>query len=106
MNAIIELAEIHRTVLESDPDADKDSDSYHAAVVLLAALKVGQRPKVLAEFTRYPIDQIKEFSANLRANNVWNRGRTYHSGWDNEEDGGIAFWLDVSVALGFIERSA
>ena len=97
----VEADDVHWLVSEWK----SDDEGYHAAVVLLAALEVGQRPKSLSEFTGYDESEIKKFSANLRASNVWNRGRTYHSGWDDEKNGGIAFWMDTAIAQGLVERA-
>jgi len=98
------LTEIHKAVKELDESLSGEDAAYRVGVILLAATEVGQSPKALSEFTGYPRDEIKGYSKHLRENNIWNRGRTYHAGWDDEETGGIAFWLDVNVALGYVER--
>jgi hypothetical protein len=36
---------------------------------------------------------------------VWEKGRVCGD-WDDEKTGSIAFWLDVTVALGWVERVA
>lgn len=100
------LREIHKTLAKSAPNVEKDDEAFRAGVVLLSALDVGQRPRALSEFTGYTVEEIQRYSANLRANNVWNRGRVYHSGWDDEESGGMAFWMDVAIALGYLERAS
>jgi hypothetical protein len=91
-------------VKRMDPVLTETDEAFTAAVVLLSSIAVGPNIKRLAKFTQYPRKVIKPFSENLRRNGVWVGGRIYADDWGDEETGGVAFWMDVSVALGFIER--
>ena len=54
----------------------------------------GVSPRVVAEYAR-----------NLRASGVWTPDGKTAGQWDDEESGLLAFWLDVWVGQGLLERS-
>ena len=96
------LQEIQHEVRRMDPKVS--GESFKAAVVLLAALVVGPSAPQVSAFTGYPIGLCREFSARLRESGVWKDGKT-HCEWFDDKCGGTAFWLDVAVAQGFVERA-
>lgn len=76
-----------------------DAPTFQAAVLLLAALRVGQNTAKLSRFTRYSQSFVAKCARRLCDNGVWNNGETVRSwsgGWVSEP----AFWNDVSVAEG------
>jgi hypothetical protein len=71
-------------------------------VLLLAAVDgVGQDVDDLAAFTGYDRDWIVEVAERLERSGIWRDGVTYGD-WADDETGGIAFWMDVSVAQGLL----
>lgn len=87
-----------------DKNLKAGTKQYNASLVLLSSAFIGTNEKEIAAFTKVPMEQIKEFAKNLRAQKVWHKGKLYHSGWDDEKNGGIAFAMDSCVALGWLER--
>lgn len=99
------IAKIQKEVRNMDPQLSGTDPAFHAAVVMMSALEIGQDVRKLARFTHVPLPTIREIAARLRAQGLWKNGTTYHSGWDDPESGGVAFWLDVSIALGYLQRT-
>jgi hypothetical protein len=94
-----EVARMDKNLKRSDP-------AFKSAVLLLASTQVGARVKALQDFTAYPRAFIEARAHNLLKSNVWTKdGCVRHSGWFDKRDGGVAFWLDVAVAEGFIART-
>lgn len=100
------IEEIRATVRESDPNLDETDEAFDAAVLLLSLFEVKRwDARSLAKFTGVDVERVKFFLDNLKASRVIRGHTLHHSGWDDEEAGGIAFWLDVSVATGMVARS-
>ena len=100
----VTLAQIKREVRKMDRNVERDSEPFRAAVCLLAAIQVGASTKAIARFTRYPEPMVEKFSRNLRQSGVWKDDKTICE-WFEPNGGGIAFWMDVAVAQGFMERT-
>ncbi len=97
------VKEVHRL----DPKLSKEDDAFKCAVVLLtAALATGPNVNKVSQFCGYPRTLVRRFASNLRASQVWGHKYICSSDWNDKKSGGIAFWLDVSIGLGFIERRA
>ena len=86
-----------------DPALSPDDPAYHAAMVLLASLTVGPNVRNVAAFTGYPLREVAAFGQRLRNSAVW-VGHKIACEWFEEDRGVLAFWCDVNVALGFMER--
>jgi hypothetical protein len=81
------------------------SEPYDAALVLLAGLVVGANQERIHAFTGVDKRRIQQFGHRLRKNGIWQGSKTVGGAdWFEDEDGGMAFALDVSVAIGFVER--
>lgn len=91
------------TVRELDPDLDEQDDGFKAAMVLVAGLMVGPITSKVSELTKLPLAFVEKCASNLEASGVWKDGKT-HADWDDPEQGGWAFWMDVLVAEGMLER--
>jgi hypothetical protein len=98
----------YRTVREAvrklDPNLKLDDPAFDVAVVLLSGLYVGPNVRKIARFAHLPRPFVAEVGRRLRANGVW-RGHKIEAGWF-EKNGAYAFWLDVTVGLGYLERAA
>lgn len=89
--------------LALDP-IEEDDDDFAAALVMLAAVRLGNRDLgALSRLTEVPLPLVEEFAGRLRANGVWQSDGKTHAEWD-AEDGVLAFWLDVWVATGRLEK--
>jgi len=101
--------EIREMVHELDPKLDEKDDSFLSAMVLLSALEVGTDTDKIADFLSVPREDIVDRVMRLYDNGVFSDDAEHPDGvvrceWMKEETGGIAFWLDVAVAEGFVER--
>lgn len=101
---MITVVDLGREVVRMDPSIDLRSDSYKAALCLLASVHVGPDPEKISGFTGVHPDLVGSFAERLTASGVWHKGRVYCE-WFDKVNGGVAFWLDVCVAQGLIERA-
>lgn len=85
-------------------DSDAEGESLLAIKVLLASAFHGPNVKRIANLLGVPRKLIYPMSRRLRESGVWRGGKVYHSGWDDDETGGVALLCDVCVALGWLER--
>ena len=100
----ITLQTIHKEAAKVT-GATKGSKEFKAAVCMLSALQVGAKAQAVAEFTRYPIGLVREFSGNLKASGIWQKDGKTAADWFGK-DGGISFNCDVAVAMGYMKRVA
>jgi hypothetical protein len=84
-------------------DPKVNGRALKAGVIMLAALQEGTSFERLVEFTGFPRRTVFEFVKRLRMNGVFTDDGRVAAAWF-DKDGGIAFWMDVNVALGFIKR--
>ncbi len=92
-----------KMVHELDPKLKRSGEDSKATALLLAGLEVGAEWKKAAKEADIPQSTAEVFAKRLEANGVWKDGKTY-ADWNNEKHGMIAFWCDVSVALGYMEK--
>lgn len=100
---MLTLKQIKRGIHKMDKALREDDDSFKVATILLAGLQVSPKDKEVSEFTGLPLNFVRAVGKRLRANGVWNGGKTY-ADWFDDKNGGIAFWMDVCVGQGLIER--
>jgi len=98
------IEEIKKTVTEMDPALDPTDQCYAAAVVLLASVQVGTSVERVRQLTGYSRQVIRDFAKRLRENGVW-KGKEVCGDWRDEKTEGVAFWCDVCVAVGWINRA-
>ena len=107
-DAILEtLDDVKREVARLDAPCEPESDEFKAAVCLMSCAIVRPGVKSVCGFTGYPRSFVEELGRNWRRNRVWcgkRNPQVHHSGWFDQDAGGIAFWLDVSIGLGWIDR--
>ncbi len=88
-----------------DKNCDPATQEGQAAALMLAALKHGCRQtRELARVTGVPLRDAFDIARRLRANRIWRSDGRTHADWANEETGAIAFWCDVAVACGLMNR--
>jgi hypothetical protein len=91
-------------VKKLDPKLSPKDEAFKWACVLVAAANVGTDPRKLATELGWPLEEARERAAQCRKVGLFKRGKVSHSGWFDEESGGIAFWMDVMTARGLVER--
>ncbi len=90
---------------ESIGDGAKEgTPEFDAALIMLAAIHVGQTYKAIEELTGLDRITIKRVRDRLERNKIWRHGKTFCD-WFDKEGGGTAFWMDVCVAIGMMERT-
>jgi hypothetical protein len=93
------IKEVHKL----DPELKKTDEAFKIATIMLSALQEGANSKKIAKFLEIPEADIKKYEKNLRDNKIWIGNKT-SSNWF-EKSGGIAFWMDVAVAHGYMKRT-
>ena len=101
----MKLEEIKGEVKRLDPKLKVTDEAFFVATVLLAALQVGAERKKVAEFLGVTEKRIAKYAKNLEKSGVWKDGKTSCE-WFDKECSGVAFWLDVAVAEGLVERES
>jgi hypothetical protein len=84
-------------------DAAVTSDSYQAAIMLIAAAELGQNLERLARRTGVPRPFASKCARRLIDNGVWSAGQTI-SPWVSDPGARDAFARDVAVAEGKLLR--
>ena len=99
------LKNIKKIIKELDPPFCESDEAFKCAVVLLACTEKPHRINDLVEFTKVDRSLVVKYMRNFRANKFFTRtGKINHSGWFDEETGGIAFYCDVNIGMGFLHR--
>jgi hypothetical protein len=101
MNSELILKQIKRELKRLDPHLEVASEGWNAALVLLASLAIGPHVRRIAKLTRLPRKCVMDIGRRLRANGVW-VGSKLQVDWPTNI---MSFWLDVNVALGYLERT-
>lgn len=104
IHVTVTLEEIRAEVKRLDPNLEEEDPAFVAAVCMLSALEVGAYAVRVEKFTGYTYRRVTTIARRLTESGVWRGGKTHHSGWDDKDTGGIAFWSDVCVATGKLKR--
>ena len=100
----VTLTQLKQELHKMDPDLLEDDEAFQAAIILLAGLSQPHTIKALQTFTGYRQSFVARAVGNLKRNDVFTRDGRIAASWF-EEDGALSFWLDVNIALGFIQRA-
>lgn len=92
-----------RLLASSDQAPARSSDTFFAALILLAAVQVRHNVDSLAAFCGAPREVVARCARRLHDNGVWHRGRVYCT-WMGQEAVSSDFWADVAVAEGRLCR--
>jgi hypothetical protein len=90
-------------VKKLDPKLEEDSGAFMAAMVLIASTQVGPNVEKIAKRTGLKRAVVREYGKRIRGNGIWQGGKIACDWFD--KDGGIAFWCDVAVAEGLMNRA-
>src|SRR6185437_11437091 len=93
-----------------DKNAEIDGPSGYAAAMLICSAKRalrGMKIDVAAIIRRTGVPSAHglRIAERLRKSRIWWRGALHHSGWHDPQTGGIAFWMDVAVGTGLMQRA-
>lgn len=100
-NELPTIDEIRTAAIEL---AGSDSDQEHidAATLMVASTVYGPDPERLAGLTGLPEAFVARVATNLYNARIWHDDGRVHCNWLDEESGGMAFQLDLLVALGLL----
>ena len=83
-------------------EISKDDKEYIPALILLTALDCGANADRISKDCGIPRATCRAIGKRLRETGIWKGGLTCCEWF--EKNGGVAFILDVNVALGFMNR--
>ena len=92
-----------KTYLIEEGELAETEPGFDAGLVLLGSAVVGPNVKRISSWAGIPRDIVALYGKRLRDNGIW-VGSKIHAEWFDEKTGGIAFFCDVNVALGHMER--
>jgi len=100
--------EVNRKFIEAevkklDPKLKKSEEAFKVAAILLSGLQVGANTRAIAKFLDIDETNVKKYEKPLRKNGIW-EGKKTICNWFDKESGGLAFWCDVNVALGKLQK--
>ncbi|HWL28214.1 MAG TPA: hypothetical protein VNQ97_04845 [Burkholderiaceae bacterium] len=104
----VSLATLKQAVLEiGEPDGwREESEEMQAGLVMLAEFSIGTRdPAAISRFTGVPLRRVWRICDRLIANGIWLPDGSIGAEWNDPENGGLAFMMDVWVALGQLARA-
>jgi len=101
-NKVWTLKDFEKEVQHLDPNTTPEEPAFKTGVLLLSALHVGANINRLTKFTGYPKDFVRDRVKRCRENGIFVGGEVV-CGWF-DENGGIAFWMDVLVADGLLAK--
>jgi hypothetical protein len=104
MSAQVTLTQIQDEVNRMDPSLKGKGGHFRSAVLLLSALAVGTSLDDLVGFTGYRRSFVEPRVKRLQQSGVFTRDGQIAAQWF-DENGGIAFWMDVCVAEGLMQRA-
>lgn len=95
--------------LDKNLSNEKEHKVFLTAEILLASGFFGPNEKQIAKALELTSVEdlaiLKKAKRNLIKNNIWLKGKVAGSEWLDKKTGAIAFWLDVSVALGLLKKT-
>jgi hypothetical protein len=104
MKPAFSFRRVKQEIRRLDSEVKPGDLAWKVAAILLSSLAVGPNADRIARFASLPYRFVREVARRLRANGVW-EGRLLCVDWFEEKSGGVAFWLDVNVGLGYMERA-
>jgi hypothetical protein len=93
------VATIADRIRRYNSDIDSRSDTFRAAVLLLAAAEFGQNIDLLSRCTGFDRSFVARCARRLTDNGVWVSGATV-ADWSSADEASGTFWNDVAVAEG------
>lgn len=99
------LNQIKNIIKSLDPPIKEYEEGFKCAIVLLSCTEKPPRIKDIVEFTNIERPLVAKYMRNFKANKFFtSTGKINHSGWFDKDTGGIAFYCDVNVGLGYLRR--
>lgn len=100
------LSEIYKTVHELDEALGEEESAFKTAALLITLLQMPPDAQALSRFLKLPLNFVEERLDRLKTQGVLDADGKICTDWFDEESGGVAFWMDVAVAEGILERTS
>src|SRR5258708_440229 len=100
----LSLRQITAELKRMDKSLKRTDEAFRAGTILLASCQEGTDPMKLWVFTGYPEFQVRKVCKNLENGGVFS-GSEVVGEW-RDTGCSTSFWLDVSVGLGQLVRTA
>ena len=97
------IEEVNKAIIKMDGNLKPESNEFKIAQILISALFLGADRTKISKFTNIPKSFIYKIETRLRSNGVWKQKRTACK-WFDKKTGGVGFWCDVNVGLGYMKR--
>ena len=94
------LQSLKNDVWAMDGELAEDSNTFRAAMVLLASYMVGPYTDRVATFLGYPVGFVQVIAARLIQSGIWAGDEVSSEPWLDPQKGHISFMLDLMVAEG------
>lgn len=104
MSKQLTVNDLKKEIRRMDPNLKPTDESFDTAVILLASTIVGPNVLSVSRYTGIATPEVAKRAKNFRESKVWS-GKKVRAGEWFDKDGGIAFWLDVSVGDGMLRRT-
>lgn len=104
MAITIDFPTAKKLVHDLDPKLSELDEGFKAAVVLILAAAIGPYPRAIHNMTGYQRHLIEEFITRCKTNGVMDDDYVFGNEWLKKKSGTVAFWLDVMVATGEVEK--
>lgn len=93
--------QVFALVNQLDPTSKATGQGFMVAAIMLAAISEGADESEIAALLEYAPEFVAKVGERLRENGIWDGLKTTHKGlWQDEDTGGISFWMDANVGLG------
>ena len=102
---MITKKELIEEVKRLDPTMSEKDEAFFIASVLLSGLAVGADYKQISKFLGVRSGKVFKYKKNLEEAEIWTKDGRTSCNWFNKKTGSIAFWMDVLVAQGMLERT-
>lgn len=97
------LSKLKGLLKDSDPNLKEADEAFGAGLILLRISQTGDwNQRSLAAFTELSRDLVRKCTSNLRSCGYHSPDGKLRTDWT---EGDIAFWIDVTVALGLVRRT-
>jgi hypothetical protein len=94
------LQSLKNDVWAMDEELAEDSNTFRAAMVLLASYMVGPYTDRVATFLGYPVGFVQVIAARLIESGIWAGDEVSSEPWLDPNKGMVSFILDLTVAEG------
>lgn len=94
---------IEKEIKNRFPSLDINTEQFKIATILIASVSIGADRKRIAKLLEITEKDILKYEKNLRKNKIWVGKKVNSHSWTKKK-GIIAFWMDISIGLGILNK--